>query len=321
MSPDEYEGLVERQISGDYAAVAGATVTRNERVKGVRQPGMYEIDVGVRMKIADIEYFTIIECKLLSRKVDRPIIQKIIQTRDAIAAHKAIVVTNIGFSPEAEQVARANGVGLQIVGLEARMTVWGHSGPEDVYDIVIGGREAFAGLIGYSGDGEAEFKILNNEYCFADPFIEVARFIRGPASLAPTALHDNDLFAQAFVFGGSRVHEKYSSPMLNVRFAMCAFFNDLFAEALKSKKIRKEALAIVDAFIVASNEFRGQPMGRVRDMPDSVVAEIFADMALPLNSIALSKDYLRPWESEGRVVPALFDIAHSEHLKGPTIFM
>jgi Restriction endonuclease len=57
-------------------------------------------------------FLLIVECKNWGRAVDRPVIQKLVQTRDAIAAHKAVVASPVGFSEEAVEVARANGVAL-----------------------------------------------------------------------------------------------------------------------------------------------------------------------------------------------------------------
>lgn len=321
MKPSEYEALVRGHVVTEFSGIKGATILLNERVDGVRQPGKYEIDIGVRMSISDVHYLTIVECKLLSRKVDRPIIQKIIQTRDAISAHKAIVVTNIGFSEEAESVARANGVGLWIVGLESRITVMGFSGPERINDVIVRGREAFAELVGYPSVSDSGYKLLDNEYCLADPFIEVARFIRGPATIMSAELHHESGFAQAFTFDGSRVHERYSSPLANVRFGLCEFMNGLFEVVIKSNSIRSEAIKIVDDFINATNVYRQNPLKSAFDLPEDVLVDVFKHMCLPINGIFMSKQFMEPLHSGDLTVPALFDINHADHLKGRSIIM
>lgn len=69
----------------------------------------------------------IIECKNLGRRVDRPVVQKLVQTRDAIAAHKAVIASPKGFSDEAIDVARANGVALWVLSEAVWTTVHGMS--------------------------------------------------------------------------------------------------------------------------------------------------------------------------------------------------
>jgi hypothetical protein len=59
----------------------------------------------------------IIECKNWSRPIDREEIQKLIQTRDAISAHKAAFASPTGYTKEADEVAKANGVALWVIGV------------------------------------------------------------------------------------------------------------------------------------------------------------------------------------------------------------
>ena len=107
-----YVSEVVRQL--DFCA--SATVHRNRKFPGKRQPGEYEVDIAIEVCFGDVAYcLFIIECKNWGRPVDRPVVQKLVQTRDAIAAHKAIVVSPVGFSREAILVAEANGVGLWVV--------------------------------------------------------------------------------------------------------------------------------------------------------------------------------------------------------------
>lgn len=111
----EYEQFTAAIIK-DFKQFKNAEISTNSRVKGIRQPGEYEIDILVRIRLQELLDFTIIvECKQWNKKVDRPVVQKIIQTKDAISAQKAVIVSPIGFTQEAIDVAKANGVALWIL--------------------------------------------------------------------------------------------------------------------------------------------------------------------------------------------------------------
>ena len=93
-----------------------AEIFTNHRYPGVRQPGNYEIDVSCELWFDESLFFhIIIECKNWERPVDRPQIQKLIQTRDAISAHKAAFASPVGYTREAVEVAKANGVALWVL--------------------------------------------------------------------------------------------------------------------------------------------------------------------------------------------------------------
>src|SRR5918911_3225273 len=105
MTPSEYEEYVSCLVS-QLDCFRNAIIVRNQKFDGVRQPGQYEIDVALRVVLSEtIDFFLIVECKNWSRPVDRPVIQKLAQTRDALAAHKAAVASPVGFTKEAVQVA------------------------------------------------------------------------------------------------------------------------------------------------------------------------------------------------------------------------
>jgi hypothetical protein len=109
---EEYVAGVVRSLS----ISKHAKVYRNRRYPGVRQPGSYEIDVACEVWVDDALFFLIIvECKNWKTPVDRPQIQKLIQTRDAISAHKAAFASPVGHTKEAIVVAKANGIALWII--------------------------------------------------------------------------------------------------------------------------------------------------------------------------------------------------------------
>ncbi len=129
MSPSQYEEYVEELVR-QLEFGSELLVERNARLPGVRQPGEYEIDVAVRVQLAGkISFLMIVECKNWSRPVDRPVVQKTVQTRDAVAAHKAAIASPVGFSEEAIEVAQANGVALWVISRTQWSIVMGLTGP------------------------------------------------------------------------------------------------------------------------------------------------------------------------------------------------
>lgn len=115
MNAEEYERFVENVISS-LSAFHTATVKRNIKLDGVRQPGRYQIDVLMEMVVGGVTNFRmIIECKNWSKPVDRPVIQKIAQTRDALSIEKAAVVSPLGFTKEAVSVAKSLGIALWVL--------------------------------------------------------------------------------------------------------------------------------------------------------------------------------------------------------------
>jgi restriction endonuclease len=112
MTSSEYEQYVTK-IVRQFGFCKHAKISNNRRFQGKRQPGEYEIDIAVEVRFSEAIYFLmIIECKYWNRPVDRPVIQALAQTRDALSAHKAVVATVQGFSKEAISVAEAHGIAL-----------------------------------------------------------------------------------------------------------------------------------------------------------------------------------------------------------------
>jgi hypothetical protein len=100
-------------------------IYKNKVYSGVRQPGSYEIDVALEVQLAPPLKFTlIVECKNWKRPVDRPVVQKLAQTRDAIGADKAAIASPIGFTKEADEVARTLGIALWVVTLQEWIIIY-----------------------------------------------------------------------------------------------------------------------------------------------------------------------------------------------------
>lgn len=112
MNAQEYENYVAELVS-QLDVFSAAKIYRNKQFEGIRQPGQYEIDIGVEFFLgSSLRFLLIIECKNWGRPIDRPVVQKLIQTRDAISAHKAALVSPVGFTKEAIEVAQSHGVAL-----------------------------------------------------------------------------------------------------------------------------------------------------------------------------------------------------------------
>ncbi len=115
MRYSEYEQLVE-QLLRDLEGFDGWKLHRNRKYPGVRQPGDYEIDIALEADLHDIaSLLFIVECKNWKKAVDRPVVQKLAQTRDAVGAHKAAIASPVGFSAGAVAVARVHGIALWVV--------------------------------------------------------------------------------------------------------------------------------------------------------------------------------------------------------------
>jgi hypothetical protein len=111
----EYEALIANLISSLDICKYGK-LFRNKKYPGIHQPGHYEIDISVEFNFDNYLFFLlIVECKNWSRPIDRPAVQKLIQTRDSIGAHKAAMVSINGFTKEAADVAKSYGIACWIV--------------------------------------------------------------------------------------------------------------------------------------------------------------------------------------------------------------
>jgi Restriction endonuclease len=168
----EYEAYVARLVQ-NFEFCRDATVTRNRRFPGVRQPGVYEIDIAVEMFLSEEVFFwMIVECKNHRRRITRPVVQQLAQTRDAISANKAAIASPTGFSKEAEEVAQVFGVALWVMAEDvATMTIMGMQGPYISYwnELYYELRLEYLGLIGIDPAGEAELKVLEADRAEAVP--------------------------------------------------------------------------------------------------------------------------------------------------------
>lgn len=317
MSPKEYEELVTSMVVADFSGFEDCQVDKNRQFTGVRQPGSYEIDIAVTFKISGIIDFQIIfECKCLSRKVDRPIVQKLIQTRDAISAHKGIIVSNIGFTDEAIAVARANGIGLWIIGYSTRVVVMGDSGPRPTEHEIINIRTRFAKLIGFSEKKGTDAMFLNQDLASIDPLFETAYFIKGPATFMKLSDDiDSDKYP-AFTFSGSRVPDAYSALYINARFGMCQIFNDIFRELVKSETpIHSEIVDLIKDFATLTTV-----QSPIKKLGTDELTSLFSLACFPLNCHLVYSDFYTD-EARSYGIDRFFDTHSLHHLKQSTVIL
>jgi hypothetical protein len=115
MDAHQYEEYVSKLVE-QLEFCRNAIISRNRKFGGKRQPGEYEIDIAVEVTFGNVaQFLLIVECKNWARPIDRPVVQKLAQTRDAIAAHKAAIASPVGFTKEAIQVAEAHGIALWVI--------------------------------------------------------------------------------------------------------------------------------------------------------------------------------------------------------------
>jgi hypothetical protein len=113
----EYENYVAKVIE-NFERFKGATIERNIIRTGISQPGKYEIDIEVTIPLDLFEFKIIIECKNWKRPVGRDVVQKFHDTKKAINANKAAIVSPKGFTKEAFQLAKHHSIDLWVLNLK-----------------------------------------------------------------------------------------------------------------------------------------------------------------------------------------------------------
>ena len=114
VTPAAYEVFVTELVS-QLTFAENAVIYRNERFPDVRQPGSYEIDIALEFDLDVLRFLLIVECKHWKRPVDRPVVQKLAQTRDAISAQKAAIAPPAVFTAAAVDVAENLGIALWVI--------------------------------------------------------------------------------------------------------------------------------------------------------------------------------------------------------------
>ncbi len=118
MTGSEYEQFV-RAVLSEKLKIPPEEL-QSTHAPGVTLPGasslQHQIDLFYVQETEVAKYLTIVECKYRgSRPVDQPLVQNLAFVRDNVRAHKAIMVTNAGFTSGAKAVAESQEVALLVV--------------------------------------------------------------------------------------------------------------------------------------------------------------------------------------------------------------
>ena len=113
MTPREYEDAVARLIDRLVAGVEliPPGVQRRSKLKG-KTGQAYEIDLLYRYRLGGLEYLTIVECEHWGHKVGVDVVNQLYAIQQDVGAHKAAIVTTLGFQKGAINVASKNGIAL-----------------------------------------------------------------------------------------------------------------------------------------------------------------------------------------------------------------
>ena len=136
----EYEQFV-RAVLSEKLNLAPEEL-QSAHVPGAVLPGassaQHQIDLFYVEETEVARYLTIIECKYRgSRPVDQALIQNLAFVRDNVRAHKAIMVTNKGFTSGAMAIAESQGIALLVV--KPKLLEFDYSGADN-------GDELFAAI-------------------------------------------------------------------------------------------------------------------------------------------------------------------------------
>jgi hypothetical protein len=110
-----FEDVVAKLIEGYLKVFSGANVRvfRRKRYPGAKDPMGYEIDISLEMTLdPGLALLIIFECKDYGTPAKRSIVQNLIQVRDDISAHKAILITRNGFDSGAVRLAENSRIAL-----------------------------------------------------------------------------------------------------------------------------------------------------------------------------------------------------------------
>jgi hypothetical protein len=111
-----YEFYVSKVIQ-EFEVFKNVKIERNIRLNGITQPGKYEIDILIKIPYQLMEFKIIIECKNWAKPVGREVVQKVLNTKNAVNANKAAIVSPVGYTKEAVQVAKHYNIALWVLNL------------------------------------------------------------------------------------------------------------------------------------------------------------------------------------------------------------
>ena len=108
MTPFEYELFVKRY----FERITGEKINVEHRSDFNTPEGSFNIDLNFRFRVANLDYLTIIECKHSKNRIERSVVMELNSRKTSLKAHKAILVTTVGFQSGALKYALQNGIGL-----------------------------------------------------------------------------------------------------------------------------------------------------------------------------------------------------------------
>ncbi|WP_420236852.1 restriction endonuclease [Telmatobacter bradus] len=102
----------EKLIHGIHTQFApeGATVTLDDEIVGYHSKVPRQIDVSIRVRVAQYPVLMIIECKDHSRPIDVAELGAFVSLRDDVRANQGVIISTSGFTPAAIEMARGRGI-------------------------------------------------------------------------------------------------------------------------------------------------------------------------------------------------------------------
>ncbi len=119
MNGQQYEELCRRYVADAFGVDLNSIQT--DRLPNPRRPGLphyeHQIDLSWETGTPAARYFHIANAKWrASDKVDQGEVLLLQQVKEKVAAHKAVMLTSVGFTRGAIAVASDNGIALHVVG-------------------------------------------------------------------------------------------------------------------------------------------------------------------------------------------------------------
>jgi restriction system protein len=110
LTPVEFEHLVASTLRKQGVGLKDFSVKHLDTLTGT--DGAYKIDVSARFEAFGANFLVLIECKHERRRVEREVVQVLVDKVRSIGAHKGMIFSTAGFQRGALEYARAHGVAL-----------------------------------------------------------------------------------------------------------------------------------------------------------------------------------------------------------------
>lgn len=110
LTPVEFERLVASALRKQGVGLQEFSVTHLDTFPG--HDGAYKIDVSAKFEALGANFLVLIECKHERRRVEREVVQVLVDKVRSIGAHKGMIFSTGGFQRGALEYARVHGVAL-----------------------------------------------------------------------------------------------------------------------------------------------------------------------------------------------------------------